>query len=133
MQTNSQILTAHGYSDLAVEYPELEIPVLSGPQRQGDVLIVPTHPQEGGVPLGQGVEVVRSEAGSNTHCLHGDGTWLPAPDAATGLVQGYLTVPDGGEAYLIHSDEHGAMGIAPGSYEVRRQQEWAGEWRRVAD
>ena len=42
-------------------------------------------------------------------------------------------VPDGGEAYLIHSDEHGAMGIAPGSYEVRRQQEWAGEWRRVAD
>lgn len=133
MQTNSQILTAHGYSDLAVEYPELEIPVLSGAQRQGDVLIVPTHPREGGTPLGRGVEVVRSEAGSNTHCLHGDGTWVPAPDAATSLVQGYLSVPPGGEAYLIHSEEHGAMGIAPGSYEVRRQQEWAGEWRRVSD
>jgi hypothetical protein len=133
MQTNSQILIAHGYSDLAVEYPELEIPVLSGAQRQGDVLIVPTHLREGGKPLGKGVEVVRSEAGSNTHCLHGDGTWLPAPDAATALVQGYLSVPEGGEAYLIHSEEHGAMGIGPGSYEVRRQQEWAGEWRRVAD
>ncbi len=133
MQTNSQILTTHGYSDLAVEYPELEIPVLTGAQRQGDVLIVPCEPREGGVPLGKGVEVVRSEAGSNTHCLHGDGEWLPAPDAATGLVQGYLTVPDGGEAYLIHSEEHGAMGIGPGTYELRRQREFAGEWRRVAD
>lgn len=133
MQTNSQILTAHGYSDLAVEYPELEIPVLTGPQRQGDVLVVPCQPMEGGEPLGKGVEVVRSEAGSNTHCLHGDGVWLPAENAATGLVQGYLTVPDSGEAYLIHSEEHGAMGIGPGTYEIRRQREFAGEWRRVAD
>ena len=133
MQTQAQILTSHGYTDLAVEYPELEIPVLGGPQRQGDVLIVPAAPRDGGVPIGKGVEVVRSEAGSNTHCLHGDGAWLPNPAAATDLVQGHLSVPEGGECYLIHSEEHGAMGIAPGSYNLLRQREFAGEWRRVAD
>ncbi len=132
-QTQTEILTRHGYTDLAVEYPELEIPCLTGLQRQGDVLIVPAPARAGGVPIGKGIEVVRSEAGSNTHCLHGDGTWLAAGDAQTGLVQGYLTVPEGGEAYLIHSEEHGAMGVAPGSYEIRRQREFAGEWRRVAD
>lgn len=133
MNTQTQILARHGYSDLAVEYPELEIPVLTGPQRQGDVLIVPTERHDGGAPIGKGVEVVRSEAGSNTHCLHGDGEWLASPHALTNLVQGWLTVPEGGEAYLIHSGEHGAAGIAPGTYEIRRQREYAGEWRRVAD
>lgn len=133
MQTQTQILASHGYSDLAVEYPELEIPLIAGAQRQGDVMILPTTPRDSGQPLGKGVEVVRSEAGSNTHTLHGDGTWLPSPSALTNLVQGWLTVPEGGEAYLIHSAEHGAAGIAPGSYEIRRQREFAGEWRRVAD
>lgn len=133
LKTQTQILTSHGYSDLAVEYPELEIPILTGAQRQGDVLIIPTTARDGGVPIGKGVEVVRSEAGSNTHCLHGDGVWLAAPDATTGLVQGYLTVPEGGECYLIHSQEHGAAGIGEGTYEIRRQREFAGEWRRVSD
>lgn len=130
--TNTEILTRHGYTDLQLEYPELEISVLTGAQRQGDVLIIPAKPREGAA-IGRGVEVVRSEAGSNTHCLHGDGTWSESPDAATALVQGWLTVPDGGECYLIHSQEHNALGIGPGSYEIRRQREFAGEWRRVAD
>lgn len=133
MQTQTKILTSHGYSALAVEYPELEIPLVTGAQRQGDVLIMPADARDGGVPLGKGVEVVSSEAGSNTHCLHGDGTWLASPTADTNLIQGWLTVPDGGEAYLIHSGEHGAAGIGAGSFELRRQREFAGEWRRVAD
>lgn len=131
--TNTEILTRHGYTDLKLEFPELEIPVLTGAQRQGDVLIIPAAPHEGGRPIGRAVEVVRSEAGSNTHCLHGDGTWVESPDAATALVQGWLQVPEGGEAYLIHSEEHNALGIGPGSYEIRRQREFAGEWQRVAD
>lgn len=134
MLTNTEVLTRHGYSDLSLEYPELEIPVLTGAQRQGDLLIVPANAHvEDGNPIGKGVEVVRSEAGSNTHCLHGDGTWLVSPDAATALVQGWLMVPEGGECYLIHSEEHNAIGIGPGVYEIRRQREFAGEWRRVAD
>lgn len=136
IHTNTSVLQQHGYQTLELEFPELEIPVLSANQRQGDVLLLKiTKTIEGGRPLGKGVEVVRSEQGSNTHTLHGDGVWLAnnrAVDAEV-LVQGWLTVPDGGEAFLIHSQEHNAIGIGAGTYEVRRQREFAGEWRRVAD
>ena len=134
--TNTTVLERHGYKTSNIEFPELEIPVLSANQRQGDVLLLKiTRDRDGGQPLGKGVEVVRSEQGSNTHTLHGDGTWLAnerAVDAEV-LVQGWLTVPEGGEAFLIHTEEHSAIGVGPGTYEVRRQREFAGEWRRVAD
>lgn len=133
MTTNTSVLTRYGYTDLDLEYPELEVPVLTGAQRQGDVLLLPVTVTRDGDPLGPGVEVVRSEQGSNTHTLHGDGRWLANLTPADDLVQGWLTVPDGGEAFLIHSEEHNALGVGPGTYEVRRQREFAGEWRQVAD
>lgn len=133
--TNTTVLTRYGVGDLSVEFPELEVPVISGNQRQGDVLVLQiTRSYDGGQTVGPGVTVVRAETNTaNTHSLHGDGTWLPNPDAATDLVQGWVTVPAGGEAFLIHTEEHNALGIGPGTYEIRRQREFAGEWRRVAD
>jgi hypothetical protein len=41
-------------------------------------------------------------------------------------------VPDGSIAYLGHP-EHGYMGIAAGSYEIRRQREMTGRARMIAD
>ena len=124
-----------GYSADKIELPDLEIPVKTAPQRQGDVFLLPvttTHPGEP-IPTA-GVTVVRAESSAaNMHNLHGDGAWLWSPDADTNLVQGWLTVPAGGVAYLIHTEEHPALAVGPVSYEVRRQQEWAGGWRRVAD
>lgn len=131
MATQTDILTRHGVSNLHLEFPELEIPTLTGVQRQGDVLIIPAPPAVGGVPIGRGVEVVRAEQGSNTHTLHGDGRWVAT--VTDDLIQGHLTVPDGGAAYLIHTEEHNALGIGPGSYQIRRQREFAGEWRAVSD
>ena len=136
IHTATSVLATHGYRVDAQEYPELEIPILTGAQRQGDVLVVPTvQDMSAAQPIGRAVEVVRSEQGSNTHTLHGDGAWLPNPTATdpSVLVQGWLQVPDGAECFLIHSSEHSALGIGPGVYEVRRQREFAGEWRRVAD
>jgi hypothetical protein len=137
MLTNTVLLERIGLTDLGLEYPELEIPVLQGLQRQGDVLVLPVHEVPEGArfqPIGRQVEVVRSEAGGNTHCLHGDGVWAAAPGAATGLVQGWIEVPEGGEAYLIHTEEHSALGIGPGRYEVRRQREFAATvWAPVVD
>lgn len=139
MHTNHSILTAHGISLDSIEHPELEIPILTGPQPQGDVLIVPapgmsTFDMPTSRPIGKGVTVVRAERDqANTHSLHGDGFWAPNDRADTQLLQGWLTVPAGGEAFLIHTEEHSALGIGPGDYEVRRQREFAGEWRRVAD
>ena len=136
MHTNTTVLTAHGVSFDKIEHPEAEIQVISGNQRQGDVFVLKVTTVHGGKPIGTGVTVVRAETNTaNTHSLHGDGLWEPNARAAseTELVQGWLTVPAGGEAFLIHTEEHTALGIGEGTYEVRRQREFAGEWQRVAD
>lgn len=122
--------------DLAAD---IDVPVLSGPQRQGDVLIVPrpklgTAERAAMSPVtADGVRVVRGEATGNAHILHADGpgvTWLPSED---GMRLGVLDVPEGAVAWLIHTDEHGANGIAPGTYVLTGKREQADEVRRVAD
>lgn len=131
--TYSQILGDHG-----VEIPEhleadAEVPLLTGIQRQGDLIVLPVTVARPGrlgdaveIPA-DGVPVVQGEATSNTHLLVGDGLWA-AGGAGTDL--GVVTVSS--EAYLLHP-EHGAQGLAPGSYLIRRQREQADEIRLVAD
>lgn len=136
MHTNTTVLSAHGHTAANIEHPEAEIKVLTGNQRQGDVFVLAVTTRHEGTPLGKGVVVVRAETNqANTHSLHGDGLWEPNARAAdpSELVQGWLTVPAGGEAFLIHTEEHTALGIGAGTYEIRRQREYTGEWRRVAD
>lgn len=137
MHTNTSVLSAHGVSDVNIEHPEAEIRILSENQRQGDVFLLKVTTKHAGEPIpSKGITVVRAETNSaNTHSLHGDGLWEPNARATdpSELVQGWLTVPAGGEAFLIHTEEHSALGIGPGTYEVRRQREFAGEWQRVAD
>ena len=127
---------------------QARVPMSDGLQRQGDVLVVPASmvtdyqgpdcTDGNRVPLG-GVPVVRGEAGGNTHALHGDGTVFfetrePVIDRDTRkLAIGVLDVPEGATAYLFHP-EHGALGLLPGCYEVRRQSEGFGaELALVAD
>ena len=137
--TNGEILSRHKITTDGIEHLDLQVPVLTGPQRQGDLLIVPCNPPQalGGLIAKQGVTVVRGEtSGGNAHILHaleGDCYWAPSPTADTDLVQGMLTVGDDSKATLIHTQEHNVIGIGPGSYEIRRQREYQGEWRRVAD
>lgn len=137
MHTNTSVLTAHGVSLDNIELPDMEIPIVSGNQRQGDVMILKVTTSHDGTPLPvRGVVVVRSEVNSgNTHTLVGAGSWAANPNAVREdeLVQGWLTVAPGEEAFLIHTEEHSALGIGEGTYEIRRQREFAGEWRRVAD
>lgn len=109
---------------------ELTIPVVTGLQRQGDVIVIPTDNAGGGAPIpAEGVAVVRGENGGNTHLLLGDGEWAPT---GTGLSLGVLTVPEDGVAVLAHP-EHGFNRIGPGVYEIRRQREQADEIRMVQD
>ena len=117
---------------------QVEVPVLPGLQAQGDVLIVPASIAGTGnattpVPAG-GIPVVRGESGGNTHTLVAEGECFfdPATASATSLALGILTVGDGGCAYLCHP-EHSYAGIAPGSYELRRQREQADQIRIVSD
>jgi hypothetical protein len=131
METITTVFARHDLEVPAHLVADVEIPVCSGLQRQGDIIVVPTRAgKEKGAPIPtDGVAVVRGENGGNTHLLVGDGTWAPSRDL---LTLGTLTVPRGGVAYLLHP-EHGGQGIAPGSYRINRQREQADEIRRVAD
>jgi hypothetical protein len=98
---------------------------------QGDVSILPVTTKAAATPMPRtGVTVVEGETG-HTHSLHGAGLFdrATSPD---GLTVGTLTVPDGVDVLMSHQ-EHGALLIAPGTYRIGRQREFAGEWRRVAD
>ncbi len=111
---------------------EVTVPVVDGLQAQGDLLVVPAAmlppvavAQEARwreVPP-SGVELLRSSAGGNPHTLVADPStcrWTPHVQDPEGLALGVLTTT--ATAYLIHP-EHGATGIAPGRYVVRRQRE----------
>ncbi len=138
--TLGSILDRAGIGTLGVLDTQIDVPILTGAQRQGDVIVLPRPnraPATTPIPPG-GVQVVRAEASANTHSLmswDGPGCFFDAsPDGGdAGLVLGTLTVPAGASAYLLHSEEHGANGIGEGTYELRRQREFAGEWRQVAD
>lgn len=132
-----------------VEVPEhliaqAEVPVISdAPQRQGDVLIIPTQLLSKGmrpsatemsaaklVP-NDGMAVVFGEVTGNTHLLHGEGVrWLAK---SSGVTLGIVEVPEGCEALLIHTDEHGANAMGPGRYVLHGKREQADEIRRVQD
>lgn len=137
--TNGEVLSRHQIGTDGIEHLDLEVPVVTGAQAQGDVLIVPVagRKDRGELVPTKGITVVRGEtSGGNAHILHafdGECFWLPASDAATGLVQGWLAVPDGSSATLIHTSEHNVIGVGPGHYEIKRQREFAGEWRKVSD
>lgn len=116
---------------------DAEVPVLTGPQAQGDLLIVPiaaTRAVLAPVP-DQGVQVVFGEATGNAHWLHA-GFESPGVEFARvtdGQCIAVVRVPEGESAQLIHTDEHGSNGIGPGLYGIHEKREMADEIRRVTD
>ena len=111
------------------------VPVLTGLQHQGDILIRPVKSFIAGdwQPVGDGVQVVTGEATGNTHWLHDTNRDCQWARVDRGLIIGYVQVPDGSAAHLIHTEEHGSNGIGAGTYELRRKREMADEIRIVAD
>lgn len=137
MNTLSELIERHGVDVHEHLDRELTVPVLEGLQRQGDVIVIPVDAHRKTpttkVPA-QGIPVVRGEAGGNTHLLLADGdvTCDVRAASATNLLLATLSVGEGAAAYLAHP-EHAYTGIAPGSYEIRRQREQADEIRMVQD
>lgn len=122
---------------------DAEVPVLTGVQAQGDLIIVPAKLDAFDITkvtlaavTEKGIQVVVGEATGNTHWLHrgfeSPGvTWARVTNH--NLVLGVVHVPDGESAELIHTDEHGCNAMGPGDYVIRGKQELADEIRRVAD
>lgn len=118
---------------------DLEVPVLCGNQRQGDVGIfvrgkVGKAERASFTPVPPaGLPIVK---GTNTHILDaylGEVSWSPIVARAGDVAIGILDVPEGAVAYLTHTDEHTTNGIGPGTYRVTGKRELADEIRRVAD
>lgn len=136
MLTVQEAIDRHGVDVLDYLDREATIPVLDGLQFQGDVAVVPVKdaaPAKTPVSA-KGVAVVRGESGGNTHMLVADGpVFFDAREAdVRNLSLGTLTVPTGSTAFLAHP-EHAYSGIAPGTYELRRQREEAEQRRMVTD
>lgn len=140
--TLTEALARHDLTVADAALAEIEVPVLTGPQRQGDVLVIPRAPVgraelEGMVSVPrEGLAVVRGEATGNTHLLDaigGEVFWKAHEGSADNVLLGVLHVPTGSVANLLHTDEHGCNAIGPGTYTLHGKRERADEIRRVAD
>ncbi|WP_194909201.1 hypothetical protein [Catenulispora rubra] len=134
MKTLGEAIEVHGIDVDEHLDRQMTIPVLTGLQAQGDVMVVPRPalgPATAVIPRA-GLPVVRGEFGGHTHMLLAEGA--AAFDTAGGdgngdgdgngggLDLGTLTVAEGAVAYLAHP-EHAYSGIGPGTYVLRRQRE----------
>lgn len=144
MKTLAEITAAHGFEVLEHLEAEAQVPVLDGLQAQGDLFIIPgtawsqtIAPPDGWraglkpVP-DHGVAVIEAVGGGHEHRLFagtpGTAWWTPV----TGMPQDIGVLECTAPAYVLHP-EHGATGLAPGTYLFRRQREQADEERLVAD
>ena len=138
--TLGDLTVRHGFEVLEHLEAEAEVPVLKGLQAQGDLFIIPVSREgaevyragnSGGKVPAQGIAVIEAANGGHEHRLFAG---VPGIAFWTGLGAGQdIGVLECIEpAYLIHP-EHGATGVAPGSYLLRRQREQADEERLVAD
>lgn len=138
----STMTYAEALSKVGATVPEhlvadAEVPVLTGPQAQGDLLIVPLA--RASVKLlpvpDKGVQVVFGEATGNSHFLHRgfDSPGVEYARVTDGQCIAVVSIPEGQSAQLIHTDEHGSNGIGPGLYGIHEKREQADEIRRVTD
>lgn len=140
MTTLANILARHDLTAADQALADIDVPVLAGPQRQGDVIIIPRAPLGNAerasmtaIPAA-GVSVVRGDATGNAHILSPEaGTEVLWSPSTGGLSLGVLHVPTDAVAWLVHTDEHGANGVGPGTYTLHGKREQADEIRRVAD
>lgn len=89
---------------------DITVPIHTGLQRQGDVIVIPDPGAIATSPVpATGTPVVQGEAGGNTHAIVADNTGGPVlcdvrQASATNLALAALTVPPGSIAYLAHPE-----------------------------
>jgi hypothetical protein len=133
--TLGQLIGRHGVDVLDHLDREADVPVLDGLQFQGDLAVIPDAGNTAaGRPLtdvpAPGLPVIEAAGGGHEHRLLASAPGTARFAALTGADIGVLVAD--APAYLAHP-EHGYLGIAPGTYLLRRQREQAGEERMVAD
>lgn len=134
MNTLGDITAATGFEVLEHLEAEAQVPVLGGLQAQGDLLIIPIErgiDAAGTVIPAAGIAAIMPVGAGHEHRLFASvpatAWWTP-----TGGGQDIGILKNDETVYSLHA-EHGATGIAPGTYLLRRQREQADEERLVAD
>jgi hypothetical protein len=130
----AELLDQTGLDVLAHLDRQVDVPVIDGLQAQGDLIVVPSAMAPAARAPGgwhalpaEGAELVRGGDGTNPHTLVGScelTIWVIDPERLA-----VAAVENAAPVYLVHP-EHGATGIAPGRWIVRRQRE-AGDFRRI--
>lgn len=123
--TLAQVVELTGKAVL--DYLDLDaaVPVVDTIAAQGDVLVIVANRAPATTPMPKCVVAVQSEASSNTHTLHPDGSAFWDAHTVTSdedMLLGVMTIPDGSRVFVSHQ-EHGGLEITSGTYEVRRQAE----------
>jgi hypothetical protein len=113
---------------------DAEIPVLTGPQAQGDVFWYPMKPGQvaGLVPIPvKGVVIVEGLNG-HPHTLFADGECFWSANPGRDQRLGTAVVPEGSTLIVAHN-EHGYSAVGAGSYVFNRSREQADEIKLLAD
>jgi hypothetical protein len=132
--TLADAIAVHGKEPLDYLDRDMLVPLISRACAQGDISVLRITTKAAETPIPRDGVVLLSGQGGHTHSLHGPGQFDFVTSRTDSLVIGILTVPEEAELpVLLHHDEHGDFQIAPGTYRVGRQREFAGEWRAVAD
>lgn len=135
--TLGSLIEATGHDVLDHLDRDTLVPIITGLQCQGDVVVIPMRDGKVAgalaVPLA-GMVLVRGESGGNTHLLLSSPgvSFAPAKGGRESLDLGTLVVVDHATAY-VHHPEHGYLGIGSGQYLIRRQRQMAEIARVVAD
>lgn len=131
MYTLATLIDRHGIDVSEHLDREATVPVHTGLQRQGDVIVVPIAAgSAAAVVPSDGVTIVEAGFGRNAHVLLAEGhvAFDRAKASDPEQLVGVLTVPKGATAWLAHP-EHAYTGIGLGTYEIRRQREqWDEPW-----
>lgn len=120
----------------------VDVPVITGPQAQGDLIVLPWPAETGAGRRARDLAKVAPIPADGVTVLTGNGghahRLAPTPGVAWHAYPGerqtlgVLAVADDATAVLGHI-EHGDTHIGPGVYVIRRQREQADEVRLVAD
>lgn len=126
----AELLARTGLDVLAHLDRQVDVPVIDGLQAQGDLIVIPddmtgsAYVRAGWHALpAEGAELVRGGDGTNPHTLVGSCELTIQVADPEGLA--VAAIDNRVPVYLVHP-EHGATGIAPGRWLVRRQREASG-------
>ena len=111
----------------------VEVPTITQAACQGDVSLLRVTKTPAATPVPAAGVVVATGQGGHHHTITGAAFFDRAPVRDGALLIGRLTVPADTTAVLISHQEHGALLISEGTWEIGGQREFAGEWRAVAD